>query len=262
MSFFTLPDQSQVYYDDLGAGPAMLLLHGGLGRYVDWFYSQIEVFSEYRLLIPDRRGYGRSTPVDHLPADFHRRNADDMLRLLAGLSIDWAILWGHSDGAVIAAWMAIQAPDRVRALILEGSHLSRRKPQSLRAFRDGVSHPETLPERTIRRLQEGHGDRWRQVVANWGNAWVVLGEMEGDLYEGRLSEIHVPTLVLHGAHDPHTSIAEMESLTGKISGAQLRVFSNTGHSPHSERDSRDECNRLVREFLADSLLTLSDSPLR
>jgi pimeloyl-ACP methyl ester carboxylesterase len=249
MPFFTLPDQAQLYYDDLGSGPAMLLLHGGLGRYVDWFYSQLEAFSDYRLLIPDRRGYGRSTAVDHLPADFHRRNAQDMLMLLDGLAIDKAVLWGHSDGAVIAAWMAIQAPGRVRALILEGCHLSRRKPQSLQAFREGISHPETLPERAIQHLQEGHGDRWRQVVANWGNAWLALGQMQGDLYEGRLSEIRAPTLVLHGAQDPHTSVAEMESLTGKIPGAQLRVFPNTGHSPHSERDSRDTCNRLVREFL-------------
>lgn len=251
MPFFTLPDRAQLYFDDIGDGPAMLLMHAALGRYVDWFYPQMEAFSAYRLLIPDRRGYGRSTPVDHLPVDYHLHNAEDMLALLDGLSIDGAVLWGHSDGAIIAAWMAIKQPDRVRAMILEGSHLLRRKPQSLLAFQNGVDNPQDfLSKRAIQRLQEGQGDRWRQVVANWGNVWLALGEMDGDLYEGRLSEIQVPTLVVQGAHDPHTSVAEIESLARQIPGARLRVFPNAGHSPHSERGSREECNRLVREFLS------------
>ena len=250
MPFFCLPDGARLYYDDLGSGPAMLLLHAGWGRYVNWFYSQMEAFADHRLIIPDRRGYGRSTPLDHLPVDYHRRNADDMLALLDGLSVAEAVLWGHSDGAVIAAWMAVVAPGRVRALVLEGMHLWRRKPGSVEAFRAGISHPEDyLEERAVGRLKEGHGARWRQVVANWGHAWLALGEMDGDLYDGRLGEIGVPTLVLHGAQDPHTDLKEIQALAAQIPAAQLHLFPEAGHSPHSERDSRDACNRLVREFL-------------
>lgn len=251
MPFLTLPDRAQLYFDDVHSGPALLCLHAGLGRYADWFYPQIEAFPDYRLLIPDRRGYGRSTKLDYLPADYHLHNADDMLTLLDALSITRAVLWGHSDGAIIAAWMAIKQPDRVRALILEGSHLWRRKPQSLAAFRSGIDNPDNLSERAIKRLREGHGERWRQVVMNWGRVWLELGGMDGDLYDGRLSEIHVPTLVLHGAHDPHTGVEEITYLAAQIPGAQLHLFPDAGHSPHSERVSRDECNRIVREFLAE-----------
>jgi pimeloyl-ACP methyl ester carboxylesterase len=250
MSYFPLPDGAQLYYDDLGGGPALLLLHAGWGRYVNWFYSQMEAFARYRLIIPDRRGYGRSTPVDHLPTDYHTHNADDMLALLDGLSIPQAVLWGHSDGAVIAAWMALKEPDRVRAMILEGTHLWRRKPGSVEAFREAARVPEDyLEERAVERLKEGHGERWRQVVANWGRVWLALGEMEGDLYDGQLPEIEVPTLVLHGLEDPHTDQKEIQALAAQIPGAQLHLFPEAGHSPHSERESRDECNRLVREFL-------------
>jgi len=250
MSFFCLPDGTRIYYDDMGDGPAMLLLHAGWGRYVNWFYSQMEAFADQRLVIPDRRGYGRSTPVDHLPTDYHRHNAGDMLALLDGLSIDETILWGHSDGAVIAAWMALKAPDRVRALILEGTHLWRRKPRSAEAFQEAVSQPEDyLERRAVERLEEGHGTRWRQVVANWGKAWLALGELDGDLYDGRLIEIRVPTLVLHGVNDPHTGLEEIQALADRIPGAKLHLFPEAGHSPHSERESRDECNQLVREFL-------------
>jgi pimeloyl-ACP methyl ester carboxylesterase len=160
MPFFTFPDGVQIYYDELGDGPAMLLLHAGWGRYVNWFYSQME------------------------------------------------------------------------------------------AFREGISHPENyLEERAIQRLREGHGTRWRQVVANWGNAWLALYEMAGDLYNGRLGEIGVPTLVLHGVNDPHTDLEEIEALADQIPGATLHLFPEVEHSLHSERGNRDECNRLVREFL-------------
>jgi pimeloyl-ACP methyl ester carboxylesterase len=246
MPFFTLPDGAQLYYDDLGDGPAMMLLHAGWGRYVNWFYSQMEAFAHHRLIIPDRRGYGRSTPVDDLPTDYHTHNADDMLALLDGLSVAEAALWGHSDGAVIAAWMALKAPHRVRALILEGTHLWRRKPGSVEVFREAVSNPEDfLEERAIERLQEGHGARWRQVVANWGRAWLALGEMEGDLYDGRLPEIQVPTLVLHGLEDPHTDQKEIQALADQIPDSELYLFPEAGHSPHSEREARDACNQLV-----------------
>jgi pimeloyl-ACP methyl ester carboxylesterase len=253
MPFFTFPDGAQLYCDDLGGGPAMMLLHAGWGRYVNWFYSQMEALGDCRLIIPDRRGYGRSTPVDHLPTDYHRYNADDMLALLDGLSVTEAALWGHSDGAVIAAWMALKEPDRVRAIILEGTHLWRRKPGSLEAFREAVSYPEDcLEERAIMRLEEGHGERWPQVVANWGRAWLALGEMEGDLYDGRLPKIEVRTLVLHGLEDPHTDQEEIQTLAAQIPGAQLHLFPEGGHSPHSEREARDACNQLVREFLEGS----------
>jgi pimeloyl-ACP methyl ester carboxylesterase len=250
MPFITLPDGAQLYYDDVGAGPAMLLLHGGWGRYVDWFDSQLAAFADRRLVIPDRRGYGQSTPCESLPTDFHRRNAGDMLALLDGLAIDQAVAWGHSDGAVIAAWMAIQGPARVRALVLEGTHLWRRKPGSAEVFRGVIERAEDfLVERAIERLRAGHGERWRQVVANWGRAWLALGELEGDLYDGRLAGIRAPTLVLHGAGDPHSEVAEIQALADQIPGAGLHLFPEAGHSPHSERDSREACNRRMRAFL-------------
>jgi pimeloyl-ACP methyl ester carboxylesterase len=132
---------------------------------------------------------------DHLPPDFHARHAGDVAALLEGLSIPKAAVWGHPDGAVIAAWTAVKAPERVRALILEATHLPalasprgpgwRRKPVSAAAFRGRVEHPEhLLPARVIQRLQAGHGARWRQVVANWGNAWLALGEREGTCTTG------------------------------------------------------------------------------
>jgi pimeloyl-ACP methyl ester carboxylesterase len=91
------------------------------------------------------------------------------------------------------------------------------------------------------------------VVINWARVWLALGEMEGDLYDGRLPEIQIPTLVLHGPKDPHTDQEEIQALADQIPNARLHLFPEAGHSPHSERESRDECNRLVGEFLQMSI---------
>ena len=55
--------------------------------------------------------------------------------------------------------------------------------------------------------------------------------------------------MLHGVKDLHTGLEEIQALAAQIPGAVLHPFPGAGHSPHSERESRDECNRrLVREF--------------
>ena len=50
--------------------------------------------------------------------------------LLDLLQVNQTCVWGHSDGAVIGAIMAITQPTRVRGLVFEGGHLYTRKPRS------------------------------------------------------------------------------------------------------------------------------------
>nr|HID13387.1 alpha/beta hydrolase [Anaerolineae bacterium] len=243
-------NEVKLYYEEHGTGPTLLLLHAGWGLPVNGFDAQVRAFPDCHLVIPHRRGYGRSTPVSSLGPYFHRQAAADMLALLDALKVERAALWGHSDGAVIGAMMAIQYPDRVRALIFEGGHLYCRKPQTRRAFERVLASPESLPEAIQEALIAGHGvERWRQVLRNWAEAWLALGERDGDLYTGRLAEIRCPTLILHGAHDPHTAVAEIEALATQIPDAELHVFPAAGHSAHDDPATLEVCNGLVRRFL-------------
>ena len=80
----------------------MVLLHGGWGYGLNPFDRQIdELRYDFRLIGPDRSGYGQSTPhISELPEDFHYHAAVENLSLLDRLDIESAYLWGHSDGAV------------------------------------------------------------------------------------------------------------------------------------------------------------------
>src|SRR5262245_55263908 len=135
-----------------------------------------EVLSDrFRILIPDRTGYGQSTPIEAMPADFHSRAAVETARFLDALGIERAILWGHSDGAVIAALLGLSAPARCHALILEAFHLTRNKASSVDFFRRMIEDPNQLGERTREALIRDHGPaRWRRVLEMNGRAWLEI----------------------------------------------------------------------------------------
>ncbi len=243
-----------LHYATHGHGEPLLLIHGGWGLSINGFHYQEKTLTpEYRLIIPDRRGYGQSTHVVGFGADFHWQHADDLLKLLDALKIDRVRVWGHSDGAVIGAIMAILAPDRLRALVFEGGHLYNRKTESTFQMQRIYDDPDLLPEAARVKLAQYHGeDRWQQVIRNWAGAWIELYRRDGDLYHDRLAEIRSPMLIVHGAHDEHTPSTEMEELKRRVPPSRLVIFPDGGHSLHDQRETREACTQLVKKFLQEN----------
>lgn len=244
-----------LFYRDEGGGRPLVFLHGGWGYGVYPFDRQINAFGgEMRILIPDRTGYGRSTRIKDLPADFHRRASIEMMRFLDALDIKRAVLWGHSDGAVIAAMMGLNAPSRFAGIILEAFHFYRVKPGSSAFFEAMAENPETLGERVSSALSSEHGeDYWRELILINGRAWLKIAQQSAsakqDLYEGRLGKLQVPALFIHGSRDPRTEPGEMEAVAGQLPDASVEIINGGGHSPHSESFAASESNRVAGEFL-------------
>ena len=245
-----------IHHREAGLGIPLVFLHGGWGYEVYPFDSQIEALAdEYRILIPDRSGYGRSQRNSSLPSDFHRRAAIETMRWLDALKIERAILWGHSDGAVIAAWMGLIWPERVGGVILEAFHFLRVKPRSREFFETMVENPERLGERVTTALAHDHGEAyWRELILMNGKAWLQIADESldaaQDLYDGRLHQLKVPTLFIHGDGDPRTEPGELEAVRRQLPKARMEIIPDAGHSPHSQRSATMEVNRIAREFLA------------
>jgi 3-oxoadipate enol-lactonase len=240
-----------LHYRDGGAGEPLVILHGGWG-YGFYPYDDAIAKLDRRFVIPDRTGYGRSPRMAELPPKFHVAAAIETELLLAALGIERCALWGHSDGAIIATLLALRSPDRYSGLIVEAIHLDRAKPRSRDFFVRMRDDPDSFGERVASRLVADHGeDYWRTVLHAGGQAWLEIAKTpDDDFYEGRLDQLRVPLLVVHGADDPRTEPGELDRIRREVPSAQLEVLAGAGHSPHSERGSAARSTALVAKFLA------------
>ena len=245
----------KIYYRDEGEGLPLLFLHGGWGYGIYPFNRQIGALrDEYRMIIPDRGGYGRSTRIlQDLPSDFHHRAAAETLIFLDSLDIERAFLWGHSDGAVIAAIIGFTAPDRVSGLILDAFHYYKSKPASREFFETLAYQPEALNAELRERFAREHGaDYWQKLITVHAKAWLqIAAESTGpqdDLYAGRLQEISASTLFIHGRLDPRTEPGELAAVRAQLPHAEIRILEAASHSPHSEAATADLVTEIASEF--------------
>lgn len=276
MPFVSLPHSplaggpTRIHYREHGSGTPLVFLHSGWGYEIFPINRVLPALGQYRVLIPDRSGYGRSTHSAVMTPDFHRRAAEETFLFLDALGIERAMLWGHSDGSVIATWMALQLPNRCAGLVLEAFHYSRRKATSQDFFRDMVERPECWGERVSQTLAADHGaDFWREMLHAEGNVWLALHQLAHtageDLYDGRLGHLNNAELsnaqlhsaessnadfitkvaLLHGADDPRTDPGELDAFRRSLPSAQVRLIANGEHCPHNESRSVEVFTRLL-----------------
>jgi len=245
-----------IHYREYGSGRPLVFLHGGWGYGIYPFDEQIKALQrDFRILIPDRTGYGRSTKaLGEMPLDFHQRAAEETLAFLDALGIERAVFWGHSDGSVISAKIGMAAPERCECLILEAFHLLKKKPGSRAFFERFAANPEELGEETKKLLAQDHGEgQWQTALRRNCTVWFRIADAvkreDEDLYDGGLGGIKVPALFLHGSLDPRTEPGEMERVRKELPAATMKFVGNGKHSPHSEEAAFAECNAIAGEFL-------------
>jgi pimeloyl-ACP methyl ester carboxylesterase len=158
---------ADIFYEVRGAGPPLLLLHGGTGCHSDWAYAGREHFiAEYRLIVPDARGHGSSRIRASAAAKgtaipdsskaksgeasegqqtlTHRQCALDTLALLDHLGVDRCKAIGISMGGNILLHMATLAPERIEAMVVVSATMY--FPEQARAIMAAVPAPEKQPQ--------------------------------------------------------------------------------------------------------------------
>jgi pimeloyl-ACP methyl ester carboxylesterase len=249
---------AEIHYREFGTGAPLVFLHGGWGYHIFPINKQLHVLKDYRVLIPDRSGYGLSTKPADFGVDFHLRAAEETFGFLDALGIRDAVLWGHSDGSVIAAWMGLIAPERCRGFVLEAFHYARRKIQSRAFFETMVTAPESFGERVSSVLAHEHGEGyWRELVQTEGRTWLDIAKLADsgseDLFDGKLGELKVPTVFIQGACDPRTDPGELAAVQDALPSAVMRMIAVGEHCPHNESKAAAE----FTEELTQALLRFS-----
>lgn len=102
----------KIFVAETGDGPPVLLLHGGgpgASGVSNYARNIADLAKEYRVIVPDLPGYGRSTKgVD--PTDPFGHLADGIRGLLDELGLDKAHLVGNSYGGACALRLALDTP--------------------------------------------------------------------------------------------------------------------------------------------------------
>jgi pimeloyl-ACP methyl ester carboxylesterase len=98
----------------LGAGPLVVLVHGGIGPELSW-ERQLPLAERWTLLIPSRRGFEPSPPAERQDWEV---DVDDLEALLEAEDGTPAHLVGFSYGGVCSSIVAAQRPEMVRSLTL------------------------------------------------------------------------------------------------------------------------------------------------
>jgi pimeloyl-ACP methyl ester carboxylesterase len=131
----------EIAFLDEGEGEPIVLVHGfASNKEVNWVHPgwvSTLMRAGRRVIALDNRGHGASSKL-YDPAAYHSATmAEDVTALLDHLDIVRADVMGYSMGARIAAYVAVNSPARVRALILGGLGIR---------LVDGVGLPETIAD--------------------------------------------------------------------------------------------------------------------
>ncbi len=111
-----------MYYEDHGEGETIVLLHNGFSCTKMW--KDIHpglVAAGYRVVICDRRGYGRSEPGPEFEAfytdhGFRNESATALSDLMAQLGIRRFHIVGQCEGGVVGVDYAVRYPRQVKTL--------------------------------------------------------------------------------------------------------------------------------------------------
>jgi 3-oxoadipate enol-lactonase len=258
----------QMNYEDVGDGPAILLVHGFPLDHTLWTEQIKELSTDYRLIAPDLRGHGGSEVTS---GTYHMDQlADDLRRLLEKLNVQQVALAGLSMGGYIVFAFWRRYSNLVKALILADTRAGADTPEGrdgrytmiqrveaggTQAIVDDML-PKMLSPTTLKNAPEvvAHA---RRMMANTP-AGGVIGALKGMAQRPdsspTLATISVPTLVVVGEDDAITPPSEAEAMESQIRSAGpapeviLARIPNAGHLAPMENPS--VFNQTLQQFLA------------
>jgi pimeloyl-ACP methyl ester carboxylesterase len=235
-------DGIHTYFEAVGDGPPLLLLHGGLMSGADYPDQVAALSGRFRVVAPDRRAHGHTTDVEG-PITYELMAADT-IAFMDALGIDRAHVVGHSDGANIGMLLGIGHPERVDRLVLISGNF---RFDGLRP--DVLDWMVTSPDADWADEEAG----WRRFTPDPAEHWPVVLEKLRHLFvtaptmtDADLGRITVPTLVI-GADRDLVSLEHFAAEFRAIPGAQLAIVPGTSHFLTRERP--DLVNELILGFL-------------
>ena len=236
-----------LYYEISGPGdgPAVVLLHHGLGSVRAW-RSQVPALTAagFQVLAYDRWGYGASDARPSLSMPYFEDDQEDFCALIDQLGLKQFSLVGHSDGGTIALYLAARLPQQVRRLVTIAAHIYIEPKMILTfpAFREQFEHDEAF------RIGLGrvHGEKYESLFNSWLNGWTQESYFRWDM-RSLLGAITCPALVVQGKQDEYATAQHAYDLADGLPGSDLWLVPGARHMLPQE--NADILNPKLVEFL-------------
>lgn len=241
----------------------ILLIMGAMSSAVWWpnkFCTRLAEAGRF-VIRYDHRDTGKSTSYAPGEAPYSVEElADDAIRVLDGYQLGAVHLVGMSLGGFLSQLIALKYADRVKSLTLISSErLAEADPEmpafdpkileyhqqaatldwsdreavldyQVGAWRMNSGSAHEFDELSIRKIAEANFDRTPNILSSF-NHTTLSG---GDQWLGRLNEIKVPALIIHGTQDPVLPYAHAQALQSAIEHSTLLSLKGSGHELHSE----------------------------
>ena len=243
---------TDLWYDETGEGPPLVLLHEGVVDSRIWERVVPLLAKRHRLIRYDQRGFGDS-PRPEGPYSL----VEDLVAVLDAAGLERAALVGASRGGNVALSTAVERPERLSALILLGSGLS-----------GAQLNVDWTPDQIARWESAEEVNDWPAMAELDMEVWAPMGvdpELRAMFLENavwsnsedpatdepmaeRVSGITAPTLVITGGRDVRGINEIGDRLAQDIPGAQSAVIEEADHMIPWR--APEELSHLVLAFLS------------
>lgn len=252
---------AEIYYEVHGSGPDLLLIHPFPAHHGIWSPVAEMLSTRYRVVLPDVRGLGESSPGEG-PATMEK-HSEDLRRLLDELKIAKVVYAGNSIGGYIFFEFWRRHRERIASTILidtkAAADSDEAKKTRLAAAEDVLKRgtepfidaqlPKLLGESTHRNRPDKVAEAKQMMMkaSAAGIAAVQRGMAARPDSNATLASIDVPAMLVCGEEDGLTTPLEMETMHRSIRGSVFRRVPKAGH--YSPFEQPEEVHWLIRDFL-------------
>jgi len=257
----------QMHYEVYGQGQPLVMIHGGLGG-GEGCAALVEhhaptLSRQFKLIVYDRRAAGRSSTPE---VGYGVTNcAQDLYCLLVHLGASNAHVLGSSAGGPIAMQFALDHPEMTDSLLLINTMsyaqeseraVRQRELDQLRADEASFGRLASIERALDRRwpgLRQTQPARFQRLLdlnleRFEGIASTIQSYLDiGDAIESRLSELAMPTLIVHGDFDSRISVNCSRQLQKAIAGSELYIVPGAEHGLLSNQP--ELVRNLIFQFL-------------
>ncbi len=258
----------RIYVEEAGEGIPLLCLHtaGADTRQYRGVMNDPSVLERYRVIAFDMPWHGKSSP----PAGWHKQDyrltssdyVDMILGICDALELDCPVVMGCSIGGRIVLHLALEHPERFRALIglQAGAHVD--------PYYDleWLHRPDVHGGEVCAGIVSGLVGPGSPEADRWETLWHYMqggpGVFKGDLFfytkdgdiRSRVGEIDTqrcPLYLLSGEYDYSCSPDDTRDLARRIAGTQATIMEGLGHFPMSEDPARflEHLRPVLREIV-------------